>query len=119
MQASSTSVSSDGWRQRLATWLNTPFFGHTITALILLNAIILGVETSAVAQERAGQWLNLLNQIVLAVFVLEIVLKLVAFGPRFFRSGWNVFDFLIVAISLAPASGPCLLYTSPSPRDRG
>ena len=112
MQASPTSVSSDGWRQRLATWLNTPFFGHTITALILLNAIILGVETSAVAQERAGQWLNLLNQIVLAVFVLEIVLKLVAFGPRFFRSGWNVFDFLIVAISLAPASGPLAILRS-------
>ena len=112
MQASPTSVSSDGWRQRLATWLNTPLFGHTITALILLNAIILGVETSAVAQERAGQWLNLLNQIVLAVFVLEIVLKLVAFGPRFFRSGWNVFDFLIVAISLAPASGPLAILRS-------
>jgi voltage-gated sodium channel len=48
MQATSTSV-SPGWRQRLAALLNTPLFGHTITALILLNAIILGVETSAVA----------------------------------------------------------------------
>ena len=112
MQASSSSVSSYGWRQRLTVWLESSLFGNSITALILLNAIILGVETSAVAQERAGQWLTLVNQVILVAFTAEIALKLVAFGPRFFRSGWNVFDFLIVAISLTPASGPLAILRS-------
>lgn len=112
MQASSSSVSSYGWRQRLTVWLESSLFANSITALILLNAIILGVETSAVAQQRAGEWLTLVNQVILVAFTVEIALKLVAFGPRFFRSGWNVFDFLIVAISLAPASGPLAILRS-------
>src|SRR5690606_20701847 len=67
---------------------------------------------SDVARERFGTVLLWLNQGVLAVFVAELVIKLVAFGPRFFRSGWNVFDFLIVGIALVPASGPLQILRS-------
>ncbi|BAP14575.1 ion transport protein [Alcanivorax sp. NBRC 101098] len=112
MQATPSSVPANAWRQRLSAWLNSSLFANSITALILLNAIILGVETSSVAQERVGRWLTLVNQVILFAFTLEIALKLVAFGPRFFRSGWNVFDFLIVAISLTPASGPLAILRS-------
>ncbi|MEX0607289.1 MAG: ion transporter, partial [Halofilum sp. (in: g-proteobacteria)] len=63
-------------------------------------------ETSAAAMERAGGLIVLGERIVLAIFVLELGLKLYAWDVRFFRSGWNVFDFAIVAIALIPASGP-------------
>ena len=99
-------------RTRLGEWVESAAVRHFITGLIILNAIVLGVETSASAREAVGGALQLLNQGILAVFVAEILIKLVAFGPRFFRSGWNVFDFLIVAISLAPTSGPLAILRS-------
>ncbi|MCW4353582.1 ion transporter [Hoyosella sp. YIM 151337] len=95
-----------GWRVRLGEGIESQTARRIITALILINAVILGIETSDSAREAAGSILMALNQSILAVFVIEILIKLVAFGPRFFKSGWNIFDFLIIAISLIPASGP-------------
>ena len=103
---------ASGWRQRLGDWIESPALRRLITVLILVNAVVLGVETSDLARERFGTLLLWLNQGVLAVFVAELVIKLVAFGPRFFRSGWNVFDFLIVGIALVPASGPLQILRS-------
>lgn len=95
-----------GWRERLGQWVEGRRFSRFIIGLILINAVILGMETSPAIMDRMGPMLALLNGIILTVFVVEILLKLLAFGPRFFRSGWNIFDFLIVSISLVPASGP-------------
>ncbi|MBB3038400.1 ion transporter [Hoyosella altamirensis] len=100
------SSSDAGWRVRLGERIESQTARRIITALILINAAILGVETSDSAREVAGAPLQLMNQLILAVFVVEILIKLVAFGPRFFKSGWNVFDFLIISISLIPTSGP-------------
>jgi voltage-gated sodium channel len=101
-----TRHSPDGWRHRLAGWVEGRGFTRFIIGLIIVNAIILGLETSSQAMEAFGPVLVAINGLILAVFVIEILLKLAAFGPGFFRSGWNVFDFLIVAIALVPASGP-------------
>jgi voltage-gated sodium channel len=90
----------------LGEWVEGPGFTRFIIGLIIANAVILGLETSAPVMASFGSALTALNAVILAIFVLEIALKLVAFGPRFFRSGWNIFDFLIVAIALVPASGP-------------
>ncbi|MEK7728475.1 MAG: ion transporter [candidate division KSB1 bacterium] len=76
-----------------------------LTAVILINAITLGLETSTTAMASAGTWLKLIDRFALAIFVLELSAKLLVYGPRFFRGGWNVFDFVIVAISLLPATG--------------
>ncbi len=95
-----------GWRERLGGWVEGRGFSRFIIGLILINAVILGMETSPGVMDRIGTTLSLLNGLILAVFVVEILIKLLAFGPRFFRSGWNIFDFLIVSISLVPASGP-------------
>ena len=72
-------------------------------ALILFNAGILGLETSPTAMDAAGPIITTLDRLCLSIFVIEIMLKLYAFGGRFFRDGWNLFDFTIVAIALAPA----------------
>ncbi|MEC7120869.1 MAG: ion transporter [Pseudomonadota bacterium] len=100
------------WRQQLGRWVESTPVRHSITALIVLNAIVLGLETSVTIRDQFGILLWWVNQVVLVVFVAEIALKLLAFGGRFFRSGWNIFDFLIVAISLAPTSGPLAILRS-------
>ena len=99
-------AASAGWRQRLGAWVEGPGVTRFIITLIVINAIVLGLETSTRVMGVAGPVLIALNKAILAVFVVEILLKLLAFGPRFFRSGWNNFDFFIVAIALVPAAGP-------------
>jgi voltage-gated sodium channel len=95
-----------GWRDRLGRLVEGRLVTRFIVALIIANAIILGLETSPAVMARIGPVLVALNGFILGVFVVEIALKLIAFGPRFFRSGWNVFDFLVVGVSLLPAAGP-------------
>ncbi|MFP4328077.1 MAG: ion transporter [Paracoccaceae bacterium] len=93
-----------GFRERLAEWLARPYVTNFVIGVILVNAVVLGLETSDTAMAAAGDLLVAIDRICLAIFSIEIALKLVAHGPRFFRSGWNVFDFLIVGIALVPAA---------------
>ena len=105
--ASAEELPRAGFRARVEAWVESPGPRNFIIGLIIINAIILGIETSdRVMDSQAGPWLLLANALILGVFVVEIGLKLFAMGPRFFRSGWNLFDFFVVAISLVPASGP-------------
>ncbi|MEX1198889.1 MAG: ion transporter [Pseudohongiellaceae bacterium] len=99
-------TNSAGLRQRLADWIESPRIQNFIITLIVINAITLGLETSARVTALAGNLLTGIEAVVLTIFVAEILIKLFAFGPRFFRNGWNVFDFAIVGIALVPASGP-------------
>lgn len=94
------------WRRRLISAVESPAAGRLIIALIVVNAIVLGLETSPSVMSAVGTQLVWLNHFIVAIFVLEIGLKWLAHGWRFFRSGWNWFDFLIVGIALIPASGP-------------
>ncbi|MBW2495627.1 MAG: ion transporter [Deltaproteobacteria bacterium] len=85
--------------------LESARFQHTITALIVANAAILGLETSRLAMERAGFLLLTLDRVLLSVFVLELLLKLAVYRHRFHRDPWNVFDLVVIGIALVPASG--------------
>jgi len=79
-----------------------PYF---ILAVILINAIVLGLETSKSVMDGFGPLIVAIDTICLAIFVVEIAAKLIAHGPRFFKSGWNIFDFVIVGIALLPVGG--------------
>ena len=79
---------------------------HTVLGLIILNAVVLGLETSDMLMARHGAWLRMLDQAMLMVFVLEIGLRIVAWRGAFFRDPWSIFDFVVVGIALVPASGP-------------
>ncbi|MEM6304007.1 MAG: ion transporter [Pseudomonadota bacterium] len=72
--------------------------------VIVFNAIILGMETSKTIMEAAGGLILFLDRLCLAIFVAELAAKMIAYRARFFRNGWNIFDFVIVGISLVPAS---------------
>ncbi len=91
-------------RARIAEWIEHPRQQMFVIIVILINAVTLGLETSPTIYSYIGEFLHLLDQVILAIFVVEIVLKLIGHGGRFFTSGWNVFDFLIVAIALVPAA---------------
>lgn len=91
-------------RATLITWLERPLIRYGVLAVIIFNAIILGLETSDSVMASAGGVITTLDTICLAIFVIELAAKLFAYGPRFFRDGWNIFDFVLVAISLVPST---------------
>lgn len=90
--------------QRLGAVLDSTRFGHFITAVILVNAVTLGLETAPSIMARAGGIITLIDEVCLTIFVVEILAKLIVRRHRFFLSGWNVFDFAIVGIALVPGA---------------
>jgi voltage-gated sodium channel len=74
--------------------------------LIILTAIILGLETSKGVMSQWGHVLEFINNVFLAVFVVELTLRIFAWRMRFFKDPWSLFDLIVVGIALVPASGP-------------
>ncbi len=89
-------------RTRLDGFLESVGFGRFITLVIVANAVLLGMETSPTLMDSMGGLIKALDRLCLAIFVVEIVLKLFAYRGQFFRNGWNLFDFVIVGIALVP-----------------
>ena len=92
-------------RARLAEIIGSRRWEYAITALILLNAVTLGMETSGSLVASYGPILYTIDGIILSIFVVEIAARLYVHRLRFFRDPWSLFDFAIVAIALIPASG--------------
>lgn len=91
---------------RLRDVIESRGFELIITWLIVINAVTLGLETAPAIMVRYGALLHLIDQTLLAVFVVELLAKMIIYRAGFFRDPWRVFDFLVVGISLLPASGP-------------
>lgn len=91
--------------QTLSYLIESNLFTLVITALILMNAITLGLETDQSITARYGGLLHWIDRIILVLFSIELLLKFYVYRFRFFRSGWNLFDLAIVAIAWAPTSG--------------
>jgi voltage-gated sodium channel len=88
--------------------VEAPWFEPFMIGLIVVNAVLIGLETSRDFVERYDGWLSTGNDVILAVFVVEALLKIIAVAPRFrlyFGNGWNLFDFSIIVLSLIPATG--------------
>jgi voltage-gated sodium channel len=94
-----------GWRGQLRDFVEKPITQRTVLVLILVNALILGLETSPTLMATHGPLLVALDQAILAVFVVEIAARLLVHRLAFFRDPWSVFDFLVVGIALVPATG--------------
>ncbi len=101
-----TTVAAEGGetRSRLRRIVESRFFERFIVAVIVVNAVVLGLETSDAVMARFGALLLALDKLALAVFVVELGAKLVVYRLRFFTSAWNIFDFIVVGIALIPAS---------------
>ena len=90
-----------------ALWrlVESPLFAAVVLAAILGNAVVLGLQTYDGIVADHGRTLDLLNDVFLGLFVVELGVRIAAYGRRpqdFFRSGWNVFDFVVVAAAFVP-----------------
>jgi len=90
---------------RLWRLVESPAFIGFVLVVILANAVVLGLQTYADVEREHGDTLNLLNDVFLAFFVVEVSLRVGAYGRRpqdFFRSAWNVFDFVVIGFAFIP-----------------
>ncbi len=102
MQSFSTAIS---WRDRIEQFVTHHAVQHFLVFLIVVNAAILGIETSNTVMTSWGEELFLLDHTILGIFIVEIILFIAARGFAFFKDAWCVFDFIVVGIALVPASG--------------
>jgi len=89
------------WLERIVLDRRTEY---AIIALIVVNAVVLGLETSPAAMAAYGDVLQVLDQAILAVFVVEIGARIIVRRGAFFRDPWSIFDFVVVGIALVPAT---------------
>ena len=90
----------------LRDFVESRAFQFFVTAVIVVNAITLGLETSPVLVSKIGTLLHIVDKGALWIFTIELALKLRVYRGRFFRDGWNLFDLTIVTIAWIPAAGP-------------
>ena len=86
----------------------SPRFQYLILGVIVVGAVVIGVETSATLTARHGALIAAVEMLIQTIFVVEIAIRVVACWPQpaaFFRNGWNVFDFAVVGASLLPQAG--------------
>ena len=93
-------------RHRIRAFVEHRWVQRCVTTVIVINAVTLGLETSAQLVGDTGGILHWIDRTALAIFVVELVVRLYGYGPRFFRDPWSVFDLTVVALALVPASGP-------------
>ena len=95
----------DGVAGACARIAESAWFQYGVIVVILLNAVVIGLETYDSIEDDYGDALHVLNDVFLGIFTVEIVIRLAAFGRDtrdFFREGWNVFDFVVVAVAYLP-----------------
>ena len=93
-------------RDGLREFVESRLFNSFIIAIIVLNSITLGLETSAPVVNSIGPLLHVIDRVALWIFTAELLLKLRVYRARFFADGWNLFDFVIVTIAWIPSAGP-------------
>ncbi len=103
--SSSNNDSAVGWRERIRGFIESATFERSITALIIANAVTLGIETSPALVAQLGPSLFVFDRLVLAVFVVELLLRVFVYRGRFFADPWRIFDAVVVGIALVPAGG--------------
>jgi voltage-gated sodium channel len=91
-------------RKKIEVWIGTVFFQRFVTGVILFNAVLLGLDTSETVMSRAGGLISFLDTVCLVIFIAELLLKLFALDKRFFRSGWNIFDAIVIGIAIMPGA---------------
>lgn len=90
----------------LQQFVEHDWFRHTVIALIVISAILLGMETFRDLPQSVLDALFRINRAILAFFVIELTVRIAAYRLDFFRDPWNWFDFVIVLAAAISPSGP-------------
>jgi len=91
-------------QEKILQLVQSSKFQNFIMLLIIINGITMGLETSQAITSEYGTFINTFDVAVITIFTIEIILRVYAHRLAFFKDGWSLFDFTIVAISLVPAS---------------
>ena len=92
-------------RERMRRLVESSAFQWAIIAVILVNAVVIGLEVSPRWMDRYGAETEAVGWVTVVIFIVEISLRLYTYRLAFFRNAWNVFDFVVVVIALAPGGG--------------
>lgn len=96
-------------QKKIQSIVGSVFFRRTSLLMIIVASVIVGLETFQTLYQNGKSFFLWADKIILAWFIVELALRMLSYGKKphhFFCSGWNVFDFLIVAVSLCPAASP-------------
>lgn len=92
-------------QQTCARIVASKWFDLVIFGVIMANAVVLGLDTYDAIDREAGGLLQTLNDVFLGIFVVELAIRIGSYGRRtqdFFKSGWNVFDFVVIGAAFVP-----------------
>lgn len=95
-------------KDRVSALIQDKWFERIIISVIVLSGILIGIETSQTLSQGQLHWIETAHAIILGIFVIEVILKLYACAPdvrKYFKDGWNIFDFTIVVVALIPMTG--------------
>jgi voltage-gated sodium channel len=92
-------------RDKVRRVVESKRFQRAIMAVIVVNAVTLGLETIPTLSDGTLSVLHTLDMIALTVFVVELLAKFYVYRLGFFRNAWNVFDLVVVGVALVPAAG--------------
>jgi len=92
------------WQLKIENFVGHHWIQAGIVFLIIFNAILLGMETSPSLMDAYGEELHMLDHVILGIFICELALLMLARGLNFFKDPWCLFDFVVIAIALIPAS---------------
>jgi voltage-gated sodium channel len=92
----------DKFSEYLRIIIPSKAWGNCIAALIIVNTIVLGMETYPSVMHDYGYLLISIDQTILYVFILELVLRFIAYRLDFFKDPWSIFDLCVVGIALVP-----------------
>ena len=93
-----------GWRDRLLCLVDSRTFNNAIIGIIVLNSIVIGLQTSNGVVDEIGGILDVLDTTLLTIFVIELIMRLIAYGSGFLKRPWSVFDFVVIGIALTPGA---------------
>jgi voltage-gated sodium channel len=113
MNTSSNSLSDipkGNLRTAVQTLVEAKWFGNTILAIILANALVLGLETSSTVMDSIGGFIVALDHVMLDIFIIELLLRIYAWRGKFFTDAWSLFDLAVIIIAVIPASGPFAVF---------
>ncbi len=86
-------------REKVRNFVESRNFDMFIMSLICLDAVVFGLMTSDYFNEFFGTVLFVLDRLCMAIFIVEMLMKLYVYGHNFFKSHWNTFDFVVIAVS--------------------
>lgn len=99
-----SSTLNNSFRDRLCAFVDGARFNNVIIAIIVLNAGVLGMQTSDALVAKYGELLDVVDQIFLTIFVVELAMRMVAYGTGFVKRPWSMFDLVVVGIALTPGA---------------